>query len=65
MILTIIGAIISFFLGLGFMNFLGGTGSILALLSKIGSFALAIIWVILYWIELSDMSKNKPYAVGL
>jgi hypothetical protein len=49
MILTIIGAIISFFPGLGFMNFLGGTGSILALLSKIGSFALAIIWVILFF----------------
>ena len=65
MILTVIGAIISFFTGLGFLDFPGGTGSTLTLLSSIGSLTLAIIWVILYWVELSAMSKGKPYAVGL
>ena len=40
-------------------------GSVWALLGSIFGLICAVIWAILYWVELSAMGKGKPYAVGL
>ena len=65
-ILGAIGSIVSFFSET--FNFIGNwtaTGSVWALLGSIFGLILAIIWVILYWAELSGLIKGRPHAVGL
>jgi len=57
MILGTISAIISFFTG--FFGLLTESGSILTFLSSIGSLCFAILWVVLYWVELAGMSKDN------
>jgi len=55
-ILCIIGGIVSFFTD----------GSIWALLGSIFGLLCSILFIILYWIELSGLIKGgKPYTVGL
>lgn len=61
LILNAIGAIVAIF-GMIFWPLArewGYFGGAIAL------FISALIWVILYWVELSAMSKGRPYAVGL
>ncbi len=65
-ILVTIGSIVSFFTEtFNFAATWSTTGSIWALIGSISGLSWAIIWLILYWVELSAMSNGKPYAVGL
>jgi len=63
MIIGTISAIVSFFTG--FFGLFTESGSVLTFLSSIGSLCFAVLWVVLYWVELAGMSKGRPYAVGL
>ena len=67
LVLAILGAIssiVSFFTDT--LTAWAGAGSVWALLGSIFGLILAIIWVLLYWVELSGLIKGgKPYAVGL
>ena len=67
LVLAILGAIssiVSFFTDT--LTAWAGAGSVWALLGSIFGLILAILWVVLYWVELSSLIKGgKPYAVGL
>ncbi|MFC2144703.1 hypothetical protein ACFLQQ_00050 [Actinomycetota bacterium] len=61
-----IGSIVSFFTETLSVASWAGSGGVWSLLGLIFGLILAILWVILYWVELSGLIKGgKPYAVGL
>jgi len=63
-ILGVIGGIVSFFTDT--LTSWAGAGSVWALLGSIFGLLCSILFVILYWVELSALIKGgKPYAVGL
>ena len=63
-IFGVIGGIVSFFTDT--LTAWAGAGSVWALLSSIFGLLCSILFVILYWVELSGLIKGgKPYAVGL
>ena len=65
-ILAAISYIVSFFSEIfNFVSAWTTAGSTWALLGSIFGLICAVLFVILYWVELSAMSKGKPYAVGL
>lgn len=68
-VLAIIGAIssiVSFFTETLSVASWAGAGSVWSLLGSIFGLIVAVLWVILYWVELSGLIKGgRPYAVGL
>jgi len=63
-ILGVIGGIVSFFTDT--LSAWTGAGSVWALLGSIFGLLCSILFVILYWVELSGLIKGgKPYTVGL
>ena len=63
-ILGVIGGIVSFFTDT--LSAWTGAGSVWAILGSIFGLLCSILFVVLYWVELSGLIKGgKPYAVGL
>ena len=65
-ILAVIGYIVSFFTeAFSFVATWSTTGSSWPIVGSILGLICAVIWLVLYWVELSAMANGKPYAVGL